>query len=448
MVNSFNESFEKGELSTSQKQAVITLLQKPGKDRLLLSNWRPISLLNLDYKILTKTICQRIQDILPDIIHENQSGFVSNRKLEFTVRTIQDLMYYSDENDLLSYFLFVDFEKAFDLLEWNIIVKSLEKFNFGQDSIKWIQTFYNNISSCIINNGHTCQYFQIGRGVRQGDPLSPYLFIICIELLSIAIRQNDQIKGIKIAENEIKLLQFADDLTCSLMDIKSGGELFKLFNRFESCSGLRVNKTKTEGLWLGKNKGNSEIPFDIAWPKTPIRILGVYVGHETTEVEKANFEKPLLSLKQTLNAWKGRCLSLKGKVLIAKTLGLSKFLFLSKVMHVPILIKNEIDWLIYNFIWNGNTDKVRRNIFMQKICNGGYNMHDFNTVDKSLKIMWMKYLLDENNNMWKGYILEVLGKENINILFRSKYTEYMVPSFSKLPLFYKEVFTHWKFVKI
>ena len=92
------------------------------------------------------------------------------------------------------------------------------------------------------------------------------------------------------------------------MDIKSGGELFKLFNRFESCSGLRVNKTKTEGLWLGKKEGNSETPFDIAWPKTPIRILGVYVGHETTEVEKANFEKPLLSLKQTLNAWKGKYL--------------------------------------------------------------------------------------------------------------------------------------------
>ena len=66
-------------------------------------------------------------------------------------------------------------------------------------------------------------------------------------------------------------------------------------------------------------------------------------------------------------------------------------------MHIPILIKKEIDRLIYNFIWNGNTDKVRRNIFMQKVCNGEYNMHDINTVDKSIKIMWMKYLLDENN---------------------------------------------------
>ena len=76
---------------------------------------------------------------------------------------------------------------------------------------------------------------------------------------------------------------------------------------------------------------------------------------------------------------------MKGKVLIAKTLGVSKFLFLSKVMHIPKLIKKEIDWLMYNFIWNGNTDKVHRNIVMQKILNGGYNMRDFNTVDKSIK---------------------------------------------------------------
>ena len=109
-------------------------------------------------------------------------------------------------------------------------------------------------------------------------------------------------KGIKITENAIKLLQFADDLTCSLIDIKSGDELFKFLNQFESCSGLRVNKTKTEGLWLGTNKGNGEIPFDIAWQNTPIQILCAYVGHETTEVERANFEKHLLLLKQTLNA--------------------------------------------------------------------------------------------------------------------------------------------------
>ena len=73
----------------------------------------------MDYKILTKTNCRRILDILPDIIHENQSGFVSNRKLKFTVMTIQDLMYYSDEKIILSYFVFVDFEKAFHFLVHN-----------------------------------------------------------------------------------------------------------------------------------------------------------------------------------------------------------------------------------------------------------------------------------------------------------------------------------------
>ena len=229
LLSSFNESFQKGELSSSQRQAVITLLQKPGKNRLVLSNWHPISLLNLDYKILTKTVAKRIQNVLPSIIHENQSGFVKGRKIEFALRTIQDIINSSNDK-LFSYLLFIDFEKAFDSLEWNFMLKCLEIFNFGPDLIKWIQTFYKNVSSCIINNGTMGQNFRVGRGVRPGDPLSPYLFIICIGLLAIAIRSNKNIKGIQVGGEEIKLMQFADDLTCSLTDIPSGLDVFRLLN--------------------------------------------------------------------------------------------------------------------------------------------------------------------------------------------------------------------------
>ena len=119
------------------------------------------------------------------------------------------------------------FKKAFDSLKWNFMLKCLEILNFGPDLIKWIQTFYKNVSSCIINNG-TGQYFQVGRGVRQGDPLSSYLFIICIESLAIAIRSNKNIKGMHLGGEEIKLMQFADDLTCSLTYLQSGLEIFML----------------------------------------------------------------------------------------------------------------------------------------------------------------------------------------------------------------------------
>ena len=106
-------------------------------------------------------------------------------------------MNFTEYKKAKGYFLFIDFEKAFDSIEWNFIFKALETFNLGNELIKWIKLFYNDVYSCIINNGKTTPYFKVGRGVRQGDPLSPYLFIICTELLSISIRNNKKIKGIK-----------------------------------------------------------------------------------------------------------------------------------------------------------------------------------------------------------------------------------------------------------
>ena len=254
-------------------------------------------------------------------------------------------MNYTEHKKLSGFLLFIDFEKAFDSTEWDFMIKCLEKFNFGKDILTWVKTLYNDVSSCVINNGTTCQYFKIGKGARQGDPLSPYLFIICVEMLAIAIRSNKIIKGIHMGE-EFKLTQFADDLTCLLSDIQSGKELFKLINKFEICSGLKLNISKTEALWIGKDKNKTEKPFNIKWSTKPIKVLGIYIGHNKEEAYRANFEPPLQLLDKQLALWKRRSLSLKEKVLIVKTLGISKFTFLSKVLHISCEIKKEINSLL------------------------------------------------------------------------------------------------------
>ena len=229
MTEVFNHSFELGQMSNSQKQAITTLIDKKGRDRMFLENWSPISLINVDSKIATKVIANRIKNVLPSVIHANQSGFMKGRFIGETARSILDIIAHTESLQLPGVLLFIDFEKAFDSIEHEFLYKALECFNFGPSFIKWIQTFYNNLSSCVLNNGFFSSPFQLERGVRQGDPLSPYLFLIAIEIMAISIRTNENIEGIKIGEDETRSLLYADDMTATLANISSVEKMINLW---------------------------------------------------------------------------------------------------------------------------------------------------------------------------------------------------------------------------
>ena len=252
-MDSLNFSYRHGELSTTQKEAVITLIEKKNRDRRLIKNWRPISLVNVDVKIGSKAISKRLEKVLPHIIHYDQNAFVKGRTIFDAVRTINDVIDFTELKNYRGILTAIDFEKAFDSLTWDFLLKSLETFGFRKSFIAWIKTFYNNTSSCVINNGFATSFFQLKRSVRQGDPLSPLLFIIALEILAINIRNNIQINGITVDGNELKLVIFADDMTSFVGDKPSFFVLMdnvKLFGRY---AGLKMNHEKTEILPLGSN---------------------------------------------------------------------------------------------------------------------------------------------------------------------------------------------------
>ena len=161
--------------------------------------------------------------------------------------------------------IFVDFIKAFDTVNWNFLFKTLEALNFSPQLLQWIRTFYTDCSSCVVNNGYA-SVFKLQRGVRQECQLSGSLFVLCAEILANAIRSNANIQRININGKGFKISQYADDITVFVSDIRSAQNLVHLLHAFQKCSGLEVNRSKTEGLWLGVNKSNLEEPLDIAWP--------------------------------------------------------------------------------------------------------------------------------------------------------------------------------------
>ena len=158
---------------------------------------------------------------LVSFIDENQAGYVKDRNIVENIRTMVDIIHYTKIEKLPGLMISIDFQKAFDSVSWKFLYLTLKKFNFGTSFIHWIETLYTHISSCIINPGTTSPYFKISRGVRQGDPLSPYLFLLVVEILGSLIRDNEKIKGIKVDGKCFKVLQYADDTNGLLLDLES-----------------------------------------------------------------------------------------------------------------------------------------------------------------------------------------------------------------------------------
>ena len=221
-----------------------------------------------------------------------------------------------------------------------------------------------------MNNGYTTTPFQILRGVRQGDPLSPYLFIICLEILAINIRRNKEIRGIVVDNEEIKLEIFADDLTPFLRDGTSLNALLGTIECFTLCSGLKINYEKTEAMLLGNYKPNPSTLAacsgkDITIKKA-VKILGVYFTYDQFLWKKLNFEETLKSISEKLRFRNGRNLTILGRIQIVKTFAVPIPMYRAGLvcMHKDIIM--EANKILFNFIWKGK-DKVKRSTLISDV---------------------------------------------------------------------------------
>ena len=314
-------------------------------------------MLNCDYKIAAKAIANRLKRVIPKLVNSDQTGFIKGRFIGEDIRLIDSVINFARAKNIAGLLLFLDFEKAFDSLNWSFIQRTFKHFNVGSSMINWVKTFYNNVESCVLNNRWSFNFFKPERGLRQGCPLSLYFFILCVKVLAEKIRNTKDIKGIFVHQNEIKISQYADDTTLILDGSKKSLTLsLQVMERFKTASGLKLNNKKTEVLWIGANTGRDEIlcpEKKLKWVKGKVKALGVWFSTDPKVTMEANYSDRLAKVNECLGSWEYRRLSLLGKITVLKSLIASKLVYILSPLPTNYRVLKELSKSLLHMIFYG-----------------------------------------------------------------------------------------------
>ena len=378
--------FLDGCLCDSMKSSMTRLIFKKRGDVKDLKNWRPISLLNVDYKICSKAITLRLSKVLDSIIDPDQTCSVPGRSISGNVIMLRDVLDYIGQTNETGILVSLDQEKAFDRVNRDFLMDLLKRFGFGLDFCRWISTFYAGAHMQIILNGWLTRPIFLRRGVRQGDSLSPLLYILCVEVLACQIRRSGDIVGFLLPGSNgkhFKVRQYADDTTSFVKNLFSLVSLFDLISIYEKGSGAKLNRSKTEAMWLGAWQTRTDQPLGLTWVRK-MKILGVFFG--TTPVDQDNWQPRINKLEKSLNMWKSRSLSFLGKSLVINVLGMSKFFYLAKVLVPPSWVLSRVNQLVWPFLWGSKIETVSRNTCFLPHASGGLNVSSLELKCTALRV--------------------------------------------------------------
>jgi hypothetical protein len=265
--------------------------------------------------------------------------------------------------------------------------------------------------------------------------------------MSIKLKMSHDFKGINIenindANVCLKLTQLADDTTIYARDKHDAKHALNIIFEFSKHSGLNLNRRKTECLWIGRLKHSEENIDDIKCAKL-VKALGITFGYDQNSCQKQNWEKPFNECKKTISVWEKHNLSLYGRAMIIKTLLIPKFVYLFHSLPVSKEIINDINKMIFGFLWKNGREKIKRKTLIGSNIQGGLNMIDIESFIYSIKLKWVKALLQRDNSNWRIIPEKLLNQygENLLIFYMNISTLKELPNpLIKLTPFYTDIF--------
>jgi len=411
LLELFNECFILGCLPSSSRKSVLSLLFKKG-DRSLLSNWRPLSLICSDAKLLCKVLALRLKRVIPTLVHTNQAGFIRGRLIHDHILSAQLAITFAKANGISGALLLLDQEKAFDRVNWRYRDAVLQRFGFGPNFLRWISVIHTNISSSVQINGFLSPSFIIHRGTRQGDPLSPSLFALLEEPFACALRSSETFSGLVLGSCTLKLLQYADDKLFGLSCPNDYLQLKSLLNLYSAASGAKINDNKSEliALNFGITKFDwSSVPAKIVYENETTRYLGIQIGVNPSNDNLWNVA--VSKFNSTIASWSSRNLSLRGKITVIRTLALSQLWFILYINLLPSDLLKSLQITCFKFLWsNANKGLLSRDKTFLPILQGGLAFPNIDIISDSLHVQWLKRILDPSfSQPWKVLLLDIFS---------------------------------------
>ena len=385
------------------------------KDPTDIRNYRPITVLNTDYKLLTKVLALQLMEHADTLIHEDQAGFVPKRSIFNHIRLAKAIISYAEIAEEDGAIIALDQEKAYDRIHHDYLWKVLEAFHIPAPFIKTVKALYSNAQTCVAINGVLSKPFKVTRGVRQGDPLSCALFDLAIEPLACLIRNNPNIRGLDISclIEKLVIKLFADDTNLYLSKYDRLDVIQSILDLWCKASGAKFNIEKTEIIPISTATHRQTVsetrkinPLDesplpdqirIAKDKEAVRMLGAWIGNKANDLTP--WEPIVDKIKANLRKWSRIRPSLDGKVQIIQAVvgGLTQFL--TQTQGMPPRIEAALEKVISDFIWeDGRGPRIAMDLLRHPKELGGLNILDIKARNEAVDLMWLKTYLNFSPN--------------------------------------------------
>ena len=409
LTDIFNAILNRKQLCCSQKQGIIVLIKKK-ENCVRAEDFRPITLLNSDYKILSRILAARIKQFLPNIIHVTQKGGVSGRTIFDAACEIRDAIEYVNHAKIKSILVSLDFKRAFDTVSHEYLFSTLLQYGFSSTFVNHIKCLYTNITSVLQINGYYSQPFQIQKSVRQGCPLSMYLFILSLN--PILYQLHNQIKGINLLNGKLSTIAYADDITLLLRDDDDIKKMWDILKKYNEACGTTLNITKSSILPIG------------TWTDMPIlaplktvqenKILGIYFTNKWEQTVQANWSKLVNKIKLKSQNLYTVTNDLYSRVLIIHVYLLSQLWYVSQVIPISKEHARQIQCVINWFLWKGDIFRVPVSTAIRSKADGGLGLVHVYTKCTALFLSRTHKIAENLDSFTRHWLMECQQYADIN----------------------------------